>query len=151
MLVEMELRGIQMKEGDIRGNQVVILGEKDGDREFPIYIGYFEANAMYYAAMGHQLPRPMTHDLICNVVDGLEAKLVGVCVDDLRDDTYHGKLMLEQPDGKQVLVDSRPSDAIVLAIKRQTQIFVEDSVLDAVMRHSQGEEPDEEPEDEEGI
>ncbi|MCX7014384.1 MAG: bifunctional nuclease family protein [Candidatus Sumerlaeota bacterium] len=144
MLIEMEIREIQMKE-DPRGAQIVILGEKGGSREFPIFIGYFEAQALYFAAHGRQPQRPMTHDLLYNVIDGLDARLVGVCVDDLREETFHGKLMIEQPDGKQVLIDSRPSDAIVLAVKRQTPIYVEDSVLDSVINRGQGEqEPPEE-------
>jgi hypothetical protein len=88
----------------------------------------------------------MTHDLIFNIIDGLEARLVGVCVDDLREETFHGKLMIELTDGKQVLIDSRPSDAIVLAMKRQAPIYVEDSVLDAALGHAQeGEQPTSEP------
>lgn len=139
MLVEMELLEILMRE-EPRGAQIVVLREKNGEREFPIYIGYFEANAMYFAVHGHQPPRPMTHDLIFNVVEGLDARLVGICVDDLRDDTFHGKLMLETAEGRQVLVDSRPSDALVLAMKQQTPIYVEERVLDSIVQREQGEE-----------
>lgn len=136
MLIEMELREIVMKE-ELRGSQIVVLGEKDGEREFPIFIGYFEANAMYFAVHGHQPTRPMTHDLVFNIVEGLDARLVGVCVDDLREDTFHGKLMLETAEGRQVLVDSRPSDALVLAMKRQAPIYVEERVLDSVTQREQ--------------
>lgn len=147
MLIEMELREIVMKE-QIQGSQIVVLGEKNGTREFPIYIGYFEANAMYYAVHGHQPTRPMTHDLVFNIVEGLDARLIGICIDDLRNDTFHGKLMLEAVEGRQVLVDARPSDAMVLAMKRQTPIFVEDRVLDAVSNRDlpDGEEEEDEPE-----
>jgi len=141
VLIEMELREIVIKE-EYRGSQIVVLGEKNGEREFPIYIGYFEANAMYFAVHGHQPTRPMTHDLVFNIIEGLDARLVGVCVDDLREETFHGKLMLETSEGRQVLVDSRPSDALVLAMKRQAPIYVEERVLDSVSNRL--------PEDEEG-
>ena len=85
MLVEMELREIQMKE-DLTQSQIVVIGEKNGTRQFPIFVGFFEAQAMYVSLHAHQPPRPMTHDLIANIIDGLEASLVGVCVDDLRED-----------------------------------------------------------------
>ncbi len=136
MRVEMEIREIQMKE-DMRESQIVVLGEKDGERVFPIFVGLFEAQAMYVALHAHPLARPMTHDLIANVIDGLDARLVGVCVDDLRESTFHGKLILETNEGKQILVDSRPSDALVMAVKRQAPIFVESHVLDEVDSHNQ--------------
>ncbi|OPZ21047.1 MAG: hypothetical protein BWZ10_00564 [candidate division BRC1 bacterium ADurb.BinA364] len=138
MMVEMELREVQIKE-DPGVSQIVILGEKDGQRTFPIFIGYFEAQALYCAIHGDQPPRPLTHDLIYNIIDGMEARLIGVCVDDLRDDTFHGKLILETQDSKRVLVDTRPSDAIVLAMKRQAPIFVEESVLEQAYRPFEGE------------
>jgi bifunctional DNase/RNase len=140
MLVEMEIQEIQMKE-DPHGPQIVVLNEKEGARRFPIFIGYFEAVAMYCAVHGQQPQRPMTHDLLLSVVDGLDARLVGVCVDDLREETFHGKLMLELTDGRQVLIDSRPSDAIVLATKRQAPIYVEDGVLSEAASHSDPDAP----------
>ncbi len=139
MRVEMEIREIQMKE-DLRESQIVVLGEKDGKRVFPIFVGFFEAQAMYVAVHAQPLARPMTHDLIANVIDGLDARLAGICIDDLREATFHGKLILETKDGKQILVDSRPSDALVMAVKRQAPIYVESHVLDEVdANHQNGE------------
>ena len=142
---EMELREIQMKESG-ESSQIVVLGEKGGKREFPIYIGQFEVQTMYLAIHGHQPQRPMTHDLIFNIIEGFDARLVGICVDDLRDGTFHGKLMLEKKDGQQLLIDTRPSDAIVLAVKQQTPIYVDDRVLEAVDKP-----PQSPPEEESGF
>ena len=133
MFVEMELREIQIVEDSSR-NQVVILRERDGSRQFPIFIGLFEALALDSAVRSFVPPRPMTHDLVFNVIEGAQSKLVRVLVDDLRDETFHGKLVLELPSGQEVLVDSRPSDAIVLASKRRVPIFVAEHVLEQVCR-----------------
>ncbi|MFH0793535.1 MAG: bifunctional nuclease family protein [bacterium] len=139
MFVEMELREIQIVEDSSR-NQVVILKERDGSRQFPIFIGLFEALALDSAVRGFVPPRPMTHDLVFNVIEGAQSKLVRVLVDDLRDETFHGKLVLELPSGQEVLVDSRPSDAIVLASKRRAPIFVAEHVLDQVCREESDEQ-----------
>ncbi|GAB4322421.1 MAG: bifunctional nuclease family protein [Candidatus Sumerlaeia bacterium] len=136
--VEMELREIQISE--LGHHQIILLGEKNGDRAFPIYIGSFEALAMDLAVRNKQTPRPMTHDLICNIVDELGYRFDRVLVDALRDDTFFGKVVLVGPDGREVWVDSRPSDAIVLAAKRRLPIFVATEVLDSVIR-SEDDEP----------
>ncbi|MCX8035472.1 MAG: bifunctional nuclease family protein [Candidatus Sumerlaeia bacterium] len=133
MLVEMELREIQIVDDPGR-HQVVVLGEKGGPRAFPIYIGLFEASAMDLAVHQEKAPRPMTHDLIYNVLDSLNAQLVEVRVDELRNETFFGKLVVQKEDGEYVLVDSRPSDALILAAKRNVPIFVEDTVLEEVCR-----------------
>ncbi len=132
-LIEMELREIQIVEEAIQ-TQVIILGEKGGDREFPIFIGSFEAIALDAALHGYQNVRPMTHDLVLNVVEGVGCELRHVIVDDLRNETFFGKLAVQTPDGRTELVDSRPSDAIVLATKRRLPIFVAEHVLELVSR-----------------
>lgn len=137
MMVEMELREIQISEAG--NHQIIILGEKEGARLFPIYIGFFEAAAMDQAVHGIRTPRPMTHDLIYNIVEGLECRLKRILVDQLLDDTFHGKLVVETPDGREVQIDSRPSDAIVLACKRGLPIFVAQDVLDQVVSHQEEE------------
>jgi hypothetical protein len=133
MLVEMELREIQIVDDPTR-HQVIVLAEKNGRRAFPIYIGLFEASAMDLAVHGQKAPRPMTHDLIYNVLEGLGAELVEVRVDELRNETFFGKLVVQKDDGEAMLIDSRPSDALILAAKRNLPIFVEDTVLDEVCR-----------------
>lgn len=139
MLVEMELREIQISENP-SGHQIIILGEKGGRRSFPIYIGFYEAYAMDIAVRGIRTPRPMTHDLIYNIIDGLNLSMNRVLVDKLENDTFFGKLAIENGQGKEILIDSRPSDAIVLAAKRQLPIFVAEDVLDEVCREMPGDE-----------
>ena len=128
-LVEMELREIQISE--LGAHQVILLAEKSGERSFPIYIGQFEALAMDLAVCGRQNPRPLTHDLICNIIDDLGYRFKRVVVDALRDDTFFGKLVLTDSEGREIWIDSRPSDAIVLAAKRNLPIFVANDVLDS--------------------
>lgn len=138
-LVEMELREIQMKD-DAIGSQIIVLGEKNGEREFPIFIGYAEALALDLALHGYKNIRPMTHDLIYNVIDGMGGEMTQVLVDDLRQDTFFGKLVIRTSQGTIEVIDSRPSDAIVLATKRQLPIFVAEHVLEQVLRHQEDEE-----------
>lgn len=136
-LIEMELREIQMKD-DLSGSQVLILGEKDGAREFPIFIGYTEALALDLTLHGAKHQRPMTHDLIYNVIDGLGGELRHIVIDDLTNDTFFGKLVVATPAGTEEMIDSRPSDAIVLATKRSLPIFVAEHVLEKVRRSENG-------------
>jgi hypothetical protein len=134
----MELREIQIVE-DFSRSQIIVLGEKYGERAFPIFIGLQEATAMDLAARGEKTPRPLTHDLVLNVVGSLGAKLARVLVVRLQSDTFYGALELRTASGETVRVDSRPSDAIVLATKVKAPIFVEEKVLLEVQR---GMEPD---------
>jgi bifunctional DNase/RNase len=133
MLIEMEIHEIQIVDDPSR-HQVVILAEKNGNRAFPIFIGLFEASAMDLAVHAQKAPRPMTHDLIYNIIDGLGVQLVEVRVDELRSETFFGKLVIDQGDGQPVLIDARPSDALILAAKRNLPVFVDDAVLDQVCR-----------------
>ncbi len=139
MLVEMELREIQIVDDPAR-HQVVVLAEKGGSRAFPIYIGLFEASAMDLAVHNQKAPRPMTHDLLYNVLDGLGAQLLEVRVDELRNETFFGKLVIQRADGDVVLVDTRPSDALILAAKRNLPVFVDEAVLDEVCREDLSED-----------
>jgi len=133
-LVEMELREIQINENTM-GGQIVVLGEKNGERVFPIYIGLYEAHAMNMSVQAKKTERPMTHDLIYNILDGVNLKLEKICVDVLKDDTFHGKLVLRNQKGEEFWVDSRPSDAIILAAKRNTPIFVSEDVLNEICKY----------------
>lgn len=130
-IVPMQLREIQASDG---GAQIVVLAEDGGPREFPIYIGYYEMDALDRALHRKESPRPLTHDLVLNVVEGMGGTLVRVVVDDLRDETFYGKLDVRMRDGSRALIDSRPSDAIVLAMRRRVPIFVAAHVLDAANR-----------------
>lgn len=141
MFIEMELREIQINE-ESPGHQIIILSEKNGTRAFPIYIGSHEAMAMDLAVRKIRPPRPLTHDLIVNILEGLGVSLERVLVDDLRNDTFHGKLVLRDSAGKEVIIDSRPSDAIVLASRLGRPIFVEERVLLEVSHEMEDEEPE---------
>lgn len=141
MFVEMELAEIQMSEA-INQHQVIVLSEKEGSRTFPIFIGFYEASAMEISIKGFKPPRPMTHDLIFNILDSAGLELVRVLVDELKSDTFHGKLVIRDKQGLESQVDSRPSDAIVLASKRHVPIFVHEDVLQQVSGGSGGVPPD---------
>ena len=128
MMIEMELVEIETT-GDL-GPQIMILKEKDGDRYFPIFIGNYEVHILEQSVKGIETTRPLTHDLVLNVVDDLGGTLTGVLVDSLKQDTFYGKLLVRNGDGDTIRIDSRPSDAIVLAVKRRVPIYVEQEVLD---------------------
>lgn len=133
-MVPVELSEIQFID-DPRQSQVVVLAETEGSREFQIYIHWMEAAAIDNALHNIVSRRPLTHDLILNVIKELNYSLVAVQVDDLREDeagggTFYGKLVLENLDGDQMLVDCRPSDSLVLASKTKVPVFVADHVLE---------------------
>jgi bifunctional DNase/RNase len=132
--VEMELRELQVKLDSLSGSQVVVLTERDGTREFPIFIGFTEAIALDAALHRQVHQRPMTHDLVGNVFEGMDCRLTRVLVDDLREDVFFGKLVLQKEDGQEVLIDARPSDAIVLATKHGASIHVAEHVLEKAAR-----------------
>ena len=126
--IEMELREIQIVE-DMSRTQVIVLGEKEGPRAFPIFIGLTEAVVMDMAVRGERSLRPLTHDLVLNVITGVGATLERVLVAKLEQDTFYGALELRLSDGTIERIDSRASDAIILATKVQAGIFVEEQVL----------------------
>src|SRR5918911_375429 len=106
-----------------------MLKEKTGSRSLPIWIGQFEADAIAIPMQNVPVSRPLTHDLLGRVVEQLGAKLTQIVINDLADETFYARLILDQ-NGRHVEVDSRPSDAIALAIRAKVPIFVEDAVLD---------------------
>ncbi len=128
---EVELREIHILQ-DPTSPQVIVLAEKEGERSFPIYIGINEAAMLEMAARGQKTPRPLTHDLILNVLDGLEAELLRVLVVKLEHDTFYGALEVKRADGSVVTIDARPSDSIILATKCHVPIFVAEQVLEEV-------------------
>ncbi len=125
-MVEVQLSRIIITETS--EHQVIVLKEKDGHRSFPIVIGIYEATAIDRGVKEIRPPRPLTHDLLLSVLRGMNVKLERIVITDLRNNTFYAKLLLES-DGKTVEVDSRPSDAIALAVQESTPIFVEERVL----------------------
>ncbi|MBI4312127.1 MAG: bifunctional nuclease family protein [Chloroflexi bacterium] len=109
--------------------RVVILKDKGSDRYLPIWIGPAEADAIAVKLQGIAVPRPLTHDLLGSVIAALNARLLHIVVSDLQNDTFYAKLGL-QVNGGTIEIDSRPSDAIALAVRAQVPIYVEDSVLE---------------------
>ena len=109
--------------------RVVILKEKDSDRYLPIWIGPSEADAIAIKLQEVQVPRPLTHDLLRSVINALGATVVSIVVTNLENDTFFAKILLNV-DGKQIEIDSRPSDAIALAVRVKVPIYAEVSVLD---------------------
>jgi len=122
---------IRIMISETEDGQVIVLKETDGERVFPIVIGFFEAAAIDRRIKGHTLPRPMTHDLLASVIEQMGGRLVRIIVTDLKDHTFYASLVVER-NGDEILIDSRPSDAIALAVANDTPIFVEDHVLDQV-------------------
>ena len=109
--------------------RVVILKEMESNRHLPIWIGPAEADAIAVKLQGISVPRPLTHDLMQSVIDNLGAEISYIRINDLKNDTFFAKIGVSM-DGKKVEVDSRPSDAIALAVRAQVPIYAEDNVLD---------------------
>ncbi|MBI2870006.1 MAG: bifunctional nuclease family protein [Chloroflexi bacterium] len=109
--------------------RVVILKEKLAERYLPIWIGPAEADAIAVKLQGASVPRPLTHDLLRSVIDSLDASIDFIVVSELKSDTFYAKIILNIS-GKQIEVDSRPSDALALAVRAEVPIFADESVLD---------------------
>lgn len=116
---------------DNNEQQIVYLKEVDGDRTFPIVIGFFEATSIDRRVRGQTTPRPLTHDLLAATIETLGGELQDIFISELRDHTYFAKLRIKH-DGEIVEVDSRPSDAIALAVTAEVAIFVSEDVIDEV-------------------
>ncbi len=110
--------------------RVVLLKEKMAERYLPIWIGPSEADAIAVKLQGVSAPRPLTHDLLRSVVEAAGARIDSVVLDDLKNDTFYAKIILLRADGGQMEVDSRPSDALALAVRAGVPIYVEEVVLD---------------------
>ena len=126
MEVEMKIRGLMMD--PITNMPIVILKESCGGNVLPIWVGVYEANAIALEIEKVVTPRPMTHDLLKNCLVGLSAHVHKIVVTNIKDDTFYAVIWLER-DGTLISIDSRPSDALALALRIDCPIFVEDEVL----------------------
>ena len=126
MEVEMKIRGLMMD--PVTNTPIVILKDSGSDTVLPIWVGVYEANAIALEIEKVSTPRPMTHDLIKNVLVGLDTQVHKVVVTKLREDTFYAVIWLER-DGHVISIDSRPSDALALALRVDCPIFVDDDVL----------------------
>ena len=126
MEIEMKIRGLMMD--PVTNMPIVILKDVNGNAILPIWVGIYEANAIALEIEKISTPRPMTHDLLKNVLVGLNASVKKVVVNELRDDTFFALIWVEQ-DGQVISIDSRPSDALALALRLDCPIYVEEEVL----------------------
>lgn len=126
MTVQMDLKRIIINE--VHDHQMVMLRETEGDRSFPIVIGIFEATSIDRRVRGLPSPRPLTHDLIVNVVDQMGGELQDIYISELREHTYYAKLRIRK-DGELVEIDCRPSDAIAVAVTAKVPIYVAEDVI----------------------
>lgn len=127
MLIEMNVKGLMVD--PITNMPIVILKDSDGEKVLPIWVGVFEANAIALQIENVQTPRPMTHDLLKNVIDDMQARVDQVVISDVTENTYYAVLHLTTPSGPAV-VDARPSDAIALALRSRAPIMVDPKVLE---------------------
>jgi bifunctional DNase/RNase len=147
-MVEVRLRAVRV---DLQSNTpVLLLQESDGlGRTLPIFIGAPEATAIAFALQGMDTPRPMTHDLIRDLLDALGTDVVRIVITELRTATYYAEIVLRHGD-REIPVSSRPSDAVAVAVRTGTPLFVADDLMDAEgIMLAVDEEEDEEPDAEE--
>ena len=138
---EMVIYGVSF---DLVGKQpIVLLKTADGNKFLPIWIGHPEAAAILMKLQNAATPRPMTHDLVTDILGQLDAKVVRITVTELRENTFYASVTVQQ-DGQEIDIDSRPSDAIALAIRAEAPIFAADEVIEESGIEFEGDEVNEE-------
>jgi bifunctional DNase/RNase len=126
MEVEMKIRGLMMD--PVTNMPIVVLKDVQGQMILPIWVGVYEANAIALEIEKVQTPRPMTHDLLKNVFLGLDVRVQKIVVNELKDDTFYALIWVEHG-GEMMTIDSRPSDALALALRMDCPIFVDEVVM----------------------
>ncbi len=126
-LIQMEVKGLMMDPNS--SVPIVILRSEEHSRVLPIWIGIFEANAIALKLEGIEPPRPMTHDLLVNLLGGIDCTIARVAINDLVDNTFFAQIFV-RVNSEELIVDSRPSDAIALALRAEVPIYVAETVLD---------------------
>ena len=127
MQIEMTIKGLMVD--PITNMPIVILRDSEGQKVLPIWVGVFEANAIALQIENIQTPRPMTHDLLRNIIQDLQATVDKIVVCDLKENTFYALIHLKTPAGP-VAIDARPSDAIALALRTRAPILVDEKVID---------------------
>lgn len=127
-MVKMELSRIIIDER--RQDQVIVLKEREGERQIPIVIGFMEASSIKIKVSGVDVPRPMTHDLLLQVIDAMGGQLQKVIIDKLVNNTFFAKLELKIHTGEVRFIDARPSDSVALAVRSKTPIYVSEDVIE---------------------
>ena len=126
-MIEMQVMGIAL---DTRtGSPIVVLNDKQNRKALPIWIGSAEASAIIRKMENIKVARPMTHDLLCNIVESTGFRVDRIEIHDVTEETYYANICLVGEDGKEIAVDSRPSDAIAVAIRTKSPIFVTSNVI----------------------
>ena len=126
MEIEFRIKGLMMD--PLTNAPIVVLQEVEGDALLPIWVGFFEANAIAQQIERVDLPRPMTHDLLKSVLDHLDIEVTRVVVKELRDNTFYAFIFLRSGD-RTIVIDSRPSDAIAIALRADSPVFITDEVI----------------------
>jgi bifunctional DNase/RNase len=127
MEVEMKVKSLMMD--PVTQMPIVVLRDPSGDSLLPIWVGLFEANAIALQLENIATPRPMTHDLLRSVLSSMEAEVERIVITDLKENTFYASVQLRY-NGRELTVDSRPSDAIALALRTESPIFVSKGVID---------------------
>jgi bifunctional DNase/RNase len=140
-MYEMVIYGVSF---DLVGKQpIVLLKTADGNRFLPIWIGHPEAAAILMKLQGASTPRPMTHDLLADVLEQLDAEVIRITVTELRENTFYASITVQQ-NGAEIEIDSRPSDAIAIAVRSEAPIFAAERVIEESAIEFEGEEVNEE-------
>ena len=140
-MYEMVIYGVSF---DLVGKQpIVLLKTAEGNKYLPIWIGHPEAAAILMRLQGASTPRPMTHDLVTDILSQLDAEVVRITVTELKENTFYASITVSQ-NGSEIEIDSRPSDAIALAVRAEAPIFVADQVIEESAIEFEGEEVNEE-------
>lgn len=133
--VEVRIRGLMMD--PVTSMPMIVLKDIAGDAVLPIWVGIFEANAIALEIEKTTTPRPMTHDLLRNVLRGFDARVTRVVVSELRDDTFYAVIWLDR-EGETITIDARPSDALALAMRADCPIYVNSTVMENARLSSAG-------------
>jgi bifunctional DNase/RNase len=141
LVYEMVIYGVSF---DLVGKQpIVLLKTADGNKFLPIWIGHAEAAAILMKLQGASTPRPMTHDLMADMLEQLDAEVTRITVTELRDNTFYASITVQQ-NGSELEIDSRPSDAIAIAVRSEAPIFAAERVIEESAIEFEGEEVNEE-------
>jgi bifunctional DNase/RNase len=141
LMYEMVIYGVSF---DLVGKQpIVLLKTADGNKFLPIWIGHPEAAAILMKLQGASTPRPMTHDLVADILEQLDAEVTRITVTELRDNTFYASITVHQ-NGSEIEIDSRPSDAIAIAVRSEAPIFAAERVIEESAIEFEGEEVNEE-------
>jgi len=141
MQIEMNIKGLMVD--PVTNLPIVILRNKDGEKVLPIWVGMFEANAIALQIEKVDTPRPMTHDLMKGLLAHLDAQVTKIVVTELRDNTFYANITVQQ-NGSEIEIDSRPSDAIAIAVRSDAPIYAAEHVIEESAIEFEGEEVNEE-------